>query len=234
MITRKCKQCGKEFTLTDSEIDFYNKKDMHLPKRCKECREVNNPKKQDVLVKPIKIHKNKLGYLIAAVVLAIGIFWGGKYFSLPDNDIESALNGSEVSATTPDFSLNADTKSKNTEHAASNSVTSKESRSAQITEKSSQTAEQRYEKTYKFRNADILNDHFEKHGNSMGFATAEEYEKAAGNVINSPNVLHKTEKEDGDDVYYLEATNEFIIVSTDGYIRTYFKPDDGKDYFDRQ
>lgn len=199
MITRKCKQCGKEFTLTDSEIDFYNKKDMHLPKRCKECREVNTPKKQDVLVKPIRIHKNKLGYLIAAVVLAIGIFWGGKYFSLPDNDIESALNGSEVSATTPDFSLNAE-----------------------------------YEKTYKFRNADILNDHFEKHGNSMGFATAEEYEKAAGNVINSPNVLHKTEKEDGDDVYYLEATNEFIIVSTDGYIRTYFKPDDGKDYFDRQ
>ena len=37
-----------------------------------------------------------------------------------------------------------------------------------------------------------------------------------------------------DDVYYLESTNEFVIVATDGYIRTYFKPDDGKAYYDRQ
>ena len=37
-----------------------------------------------------------------------------------------------------------------------------------------------------------------------------------------------------DNVYYLESTNEFVIVSTDGYIRTYFKPNDGIDYFNRQ
>ena len=52
--------------------------------------------------------------------------------------------------------------------------------------------------------------------------------------ISSPDALHKLEKEDGDDVYYIESTNEFVIVSTDGYIRTYFNPDSGKDYFDRQ
>ena len=46
--------------------------------------------------------------------------------------------------------------------------------------------------------------------------------------------LHKTEKEDGDDVYYIEDTNEFVIVSKDGYLRTYFKPDKGKAYYDRQ
>lgn len=46
--------------------------------------------------------------------------------------------------------------------------------------------------------------------------------------------LYKTEKEDGDDVYYKEDTNEFVVVSTDGYIRTYFNPDSGKKYFDRQ
>ena len=40
--------------------------------------------------------------------------------------------------------------------------------------------------------------------------------------------------ERGDDVYYLEETNEFVVVSTDGYIRTYFLPDGGKAYFDRQ
>lgn len=42
----------------------------------------------------------------------------------------------------------------------------------------------------------------------MGFTSAEEYEKAAARVPNNPAVLHKTEKEDGDDVYYVEATNE--------------------------
>ena len=44
----------------------------------------------------------------------------------------------------------------------------------------------------------------------------------------------KIEKEDGDTVYYVEATNEFVVLSTDGYIRTYFLPDSGKRYFDRQ
>ena len=39
---RKCKQCGEEFTLTDSEIKFYNDKGLNLPKRCSECRKKNN------------------------------------------------------------------------------------------------------------------------------------------------------------------------------------------------
>ena len=58
----------------------------------------------------------------------------------------------------------------------------------------------------------------------MGFATPAEYEAAAAAVVNSPDALHKLEKEDGDDVYYIESTNEFVIVSTDGYIRTYYHP----------
>lgn len=86
----------------------------------------------------------------------------------------------------------------------------------------------------RFRNEKLLNQHYEKHGIDMGFASAEEYEKAAAAVPENPNVLHKTEKEDGDDVYYVEATNEFVIVSTDGYIRTYFKPDSGIKYFNKQ
>ena len=72
---------------------------------------------------------------------------------------------------------------------------------------------------YHFRNEDLLESHYEKHGKEMGFSSSKE---------------HKTEKEDGDDVYYKEDTNEFVVVSTDGYIRTYFNPDSGKKYFDRQ
>lgn len=90
------------------------------------------------------------------------------------------------------------------------------------------------QKTYTFRSEALLEEHYQKHGVEMGFATKEGYVAAANVVINSPDALHKLEAEDGDDVYYLEATNEFVIVSTDGYIRTYFCPNNGKDYFDRQ
>ena len=87
---------------------------------------------------------------------------------------------------------------------------------------------------YSFRNEKLLNDHYEKHGIEMGFDSAKSYEEAANEIINHPDTLHKIEEEDGDDVYYLEENNGFVIVSIDGYIRTFFYPDDGLDYFNRQ
>lgn len=89
-------------------------------------------------------------------------------------------------------------------------------------------------KTYTFRNDELLQQHFEKHGKDMGYAIPEDYVLGANWVIASPEALHKLEAEDGDDVYYLERTNEFVIVSTDGYIRTYFLPDSGINYFNKQ
>ena len=91
---------------------------------------------------------------------------------------------------------------------------------------------------YHFRSQKLLNQHFEKHGaefkDDFGYKTAAEYEKGASDVINDPDALFKHEAEDGDEVYYLEDTNEFVILSTDGYIRTYFRPSGGKKYFDKQ
>lgn len=91
---------------------------------------------------------------------------------------------------------------------------------------------------YSFRTKNQLEQHFEKHGSEFDgdfdYETAEEYEDGANDVINNPDALYKTEKEDGDGVYYLESTNEFVILSTDGYIRTYFRPSAGIDYFNRQ
>lgn len=86
---------------------------------------------------------------------------------------------------------------------------------------------------YTFRNENYLNDHFEKHKDEFNFSNAKEYLQGANYVINHEDSLHKLEAEDGDDVYYLEATNELVIVSTDGYIRTYFKPSDGIHYYNR-
>lgn len=91
---------------------------------------------------------------------------------------------------------------------------------------------------YHFRSKKLLNQHFEKHGeefaDDFGYKSAAEYEKGASDVINNSSALHKTEAEDGDGVYYIEDTNEFVILSTDGYIRTYFRPNGGIDYYNRQ
>lgn len=89
-------------------------------------------------------------------------------------------------------------------------------------------------KEYTFANNKLWTSHFEKHGQEFPYKTKEDYLAGANKVINNPNSLHKTEKEDGDYVFYLEASNEFVIVSLDGYIRTYFKPSAGINYYNRQ
>ena len=91
---------------------------------------------------------------------------------------------------------------------------------------------------YHFRSKKLLDQHFEKHGaefkDDFGYKNASEYEKGASDVINNSSALHKTEKDDGDYVYYIVDTNEFVVLSKDGYIRTYFRPDQGKKYYDKQ
>jgi len=91
---------------------------------------------------------------------------------------------------------------------------------------------------YSFRTKKQLNQHFEKHGDEFSgdfnYQTAEDYEKGASDVINNPEALFKYESDDGDSVYYIENTNEFVILSTDGYIRTYFRPSSGIKYFNKQ
>ncbi len=100
------------------------------------------------------------------------------------------------------------------------------------------SADQNYrdkaENFYTFRNEKYLEEHFEKHGSEFGYATKEEYEAGANRVIASEEALHKTEAEDGDHIYYLESGNEIVFLSADGYIRTYFKPQDGIKYYERQ
>ena len=107
---------------------------------------------------------------------------------------------------------------------------------SQETEKPEESREQTdaQEIRYEFRTDRQLDDHFERHGVEMGFEDEDAYVAGANRVIASPDALHKLEAEDGDDVYYLEETNEFVVVSKDGYIRTYFEPTDGIDYYERQ
>lgn len=85
-----------------------------------------------------------------------------------------------------------------------------------------------------FRSEKLMNEHYEKHGKQMGFSSAEEYLAGANATINNSTAICKTQEEDGDKVYYVESTNDLVIVSTDGFIRTYFRPEERKEYFERQ
>ena len=101
---------------------------------------------------------------------------------------------------------------------------------AQVT--ASQTSASEAVGNLTFRSEERLQEHYEKHGKEMGFASADAYLAAANEVVANPAALHKTEAEDGDDAYFLEDTGEFVVVSQKGYIRTYFLSD--RDYFERQ
>ena len=102
-----------------------------------------------------------------------------------------------------------------------------------------QTAEETKKQTveYKFRNKDRLDEHYEKHGIEMGFPNAEAYRKAASDIINSAGtdgILSKYKSDgSGDMCFYVEATKEFVVLSNDGYIRTYYICS-GIKYYERQ
>lgn len=103
------------------------------------------------------------------------------------------------------------------------------------TQEPAATEEPKVELTdYGFRNKKLQDSHFEKHGIEMGFETVEDYIEAANKVISNPDALHKLEAEDNDHIYFIEDTNEFVVLSQDGYIRTYYIANGGIDYYNRQ
>lgn len=294
---RTCKQCGKEFFLSRSEVDFYNKKNLSLPKRCKECREANKAEKKNNAVDntsaddrkstasdytyPIKKNKPKIGAIIAVAVIIVfllgigvsklidGTVSGNYDESGTSAEVETSAENIEVDTgkvetSTDNIEVDTGDVSTNTEdtdlgkpeadivvetstadsekievvvsdtdapaHVDGNETVAEADNSDIIVENNDTSKQD----AYRFRNKKLLEQHFEKHGIDMGFNSAADYEAAASAVITNPDALSKTEKEDGDMVYYVENTNEFVVLSTDGYIRTYFLPDAGKKYYDKQ
>lgn len=249
MITKKCRDCGREFTLTDGEIDFYRSKGFELPNRCKACRDKRKGRQApSSAASPTRRHtpppkKPNLPAYLLVLILAVGLVFTA-VTKLTDTFITSELPQTSAvtenitsTLTTADISADTSASQQETE------ITTSSETSAECTTTTAETTATAPQTTTAaaasapsphFRNEERLNEHYEKHGIEMGFATPAEYEAAAAAVVNSPDALHKLEKEDGDDVYYIESTNEFVIVSTDGYIRTYYHPTNGKEYFDNQ
>lgn len=83
------------------------------------------------------------------------------------------------------------------------------------------------------RNAE---EHWEKHGAEFPeFHSAHDYEEGALRFVTHPpqGTLIKT-NDRGDTLYYEPATNTFAVKDGRGEPRTFFRPDDGRAYWDRQ
>lgn len=261
MEKRTCKQCGKKFTLSNGEIEFYKEKKLSLPKRCKKCREKNKiaEKNKPVLraYLPEKKGGRKAIYAIAVAVLIIIVALTGKLSLFntlnpnsnycivletinPSDDIENSELKSMTSASNENDVIIEESIpiSNENDEAIEESISTSNESDVAIEESIVQdsTVENTTSTThsYTFSKVEYRDEHFAKHGAEFNYSTAAEYEVGASRVINSSEALHKIEKEDGDDVYYIESTNEFVILATYGSIRTYFKPDDGIEYYNRQ
>ncbi len=68
----------------------------------------------------------------------------------------------------------------------------------------------------------------------MGFATQADYLRAAQALVRGGPGVEALTRDGGDTLFYRTATGEFAVLSNRGVIRTYFKPDDGPRYWERQ
>jgi len=79
-------------------------------------------------------------------------------------------------------------------------------------------------------------EHWEKHGNEFPeFGSAQEYEQGALAFVTHPppGTLTKTDDR-GNTLYYDPGTNTFAVKDRKGEPRTFFRPRDGRAYWDRQ
>lgn len=195
------------------------------------------------------MEKRKIFAAVSAMLLGASMFWGctdnnSGYVDRPQT--ETAASDIEIqdwtiktqTTTAATTTKKAKTTKKTTAKKNNSQKKTTTTKAAETTTTAVSDLDDGTYVEYRFRSKKQLNEHYEKHGSEFkddfDYNSAADYEKGASDVINCKEALHKTEAEDGDGVYYIEDTNEFVILSTDGYIRTYFRPSGGKSYYDRQ
>jgi hypothetical protein len=72
--------------------------------------------------------------------------------------------------------------------------------------------------------------HFEKHAAEFGYRTPVEYLRGARDLVGRSGVQTFT-RTNGDKLFYDAARNEFAVVKPDGVLRTYFRPQNGSEYW---
>ena len=226
---RTCKQCGKEFELSSGELEFYESKNLELPKRCKECRQEKKiERKKTTAYRPKEKFENNGVKNTYKNTQAKQKIQGNvsenssKAQSYRTNDKKKTYD-ENVRKNHSSKSLEVEQKQR--ENTCKNNdvdvVTPKKGKFnlikgfvatvviclfgiLGINNVIAPTTNQ-VEKEYQFRSDEYLNEHFEKHKDEFNYASSEEYLEGANRVISSKDVLHKNEAEDGDDVYFLKV-----------------------------
>jgi pyocin large subunit-like protein len=87
-----------------------------------------------------------------------------------------------------------------------------------------------------FRSADRLAEHYAKHGREFGAISQAEYLRRAQALRDAPlsDSVLEIRRADGVVSRFDRATGSFIAFDPDGTIRTFFRPNDGENYFRRQ
>jgi Bacterial TSP3 repeat len=75
--------------------------------------------------------------------------------------------------------------------------------------------------------------HFEKHAAEFGYRTPVEYLRGARDLVGREGVQTFT-RTNGDRLFYDAARNEFAVLKPDGVLRTYFRPQNGSQYWRSQ
>ena len=180
-----------------------------------------------------------LGIIAAVIAAFFGITIPTNLFGGGNENTSSVPTSSKVESV--DSSVNEEsseaeiTVTSKPETTTKKQETSKPETTTTKKQETSKPESSKEEVFYYFRNQGLYDSHYEKHGHEFGNITKEEYLQKANDLINSdsPDVLTKYE-DDGDFMYFDKKSGEFLVLSPDGYIRTFFIPDDGIDYWNRQ
>ena len=205
---RECIQCGKVFTISETEVEFFKKKNLSLPKRCKQCREKNkgekngygivqtqgNTKKSNATQEYESYYYNPpfpfaavIYFAIAAGVMFTGIEDMYKIFVciiLAGLFIHKIFTYLTDKVFIQEFDLSP------------------------------------YK--YTFYSTDDMVEHYVKHRKQTDCKSMEDYLLKANMVVIDKGNISKKKKDSDDTVFYNEKTQELAVVAKAGYLRTYF------------
>ena len=87
-----------------------------------------------------------------------------------------------------------------------------------------------------FRSLQRLDEHFVKHGREFGSVSRDEYLRLAQTLRDrdAGGPVLEVIRNDGTITRFDRGTGAFLAFARDGTIRTFFRPNDGEHYFQRQ
>lgn len=212
---KTCVQCGKTFEISESEKQFFESKNLTLPKRCRECREKNRSSgnssrstrqaKGSTQYKSYYIKKEQ-PIALTTVILAIIV-------SIISFILKADSTFTIVTASVAIFSL-------------IKYIIGLGKEKIFIQEFDTSVYK------YTFYDTNSMVKHYVKHGEQTNSKSMEDYLFKANMVVVDKSSLTKEQKKDGDRVYYNNRTKEIVVIAKAGYLRTYFIASDK--YYNKQ